>query len=129
VIVHTHTLLEHLVQADQGWTFGWPRHHSLGMLGLLYPWLVHSEWLHYGYALVMLVGSIALSWSFVNRARVWWDSALLIQALRGAPLFSVAQLTNLIQFIMYASSCICFTMSSVPANADRHGFALVSFRR
>ena len=39
---------EHLVQAFQIWVLGWPVRQSRGVLGLAVPWLVTSEWLHYG---------------------------------------------------------------------------------
>ena len=35
---------------------GWPVPQALGALGLVYPWLVKSEVMHYGYALIMLAG-------------------------------------------------------------------------
>ena len=44
-----------------------------------FPWLVKQEWLHYGYALVMLIGLIILRPGFVGRARTWWTIALAIQ--------------------------------------------------
>jgi hypothetical protein len=71
--------MEHLLQAYQIWVLGWPRQHARGALGLLFPWLVHSEWLHYVYALIMLVGLVVLRPAFMGRARVWWDLALMIQ--------------------------------------------------
>jgi hypothetical protein len=40
---------------------------------------VHSEWLHYGYAIVMLAGLIALRPGMAGRARTWWNVALAIQ--------------------------------------------------
>ena len=78
IIVLAHWV-EHLLQAYQIFVLGWPREHSFGALGLLFPWLVHSEWLHYWYAVVMLVGLVALRPAFVGRARVWWDVALAVQ--------------------------------------------------
>ena len=71
--------LEHLTQAYQIYVMNWPRHEALGLLGYLFPWLVHSEWLHYGYALLMLAGLVILRPSVTGRARTWWDIALLIQ--------------------------------------------------
>ena len=47
---------EHLVQAYQVYVLKWPLHQARGVLGQAFPWLVHSEVLHYGYALIMLVG-------------------------------------------------------------------------
>ena len=70
---------EHLVQAYQIWVLGWPRPKARGLLGEPFPWLVSSEWLHYGYALVMLVALILLRPGFVGRARTWWTVALVIQ--------------------------------------------------
>lgn len=71
---------EHLAQAAQIWIWGWDRPDAGGVLGLWYPWLVESEWLHYGYAVVMLVGMWMLRGGMVGRARHWWLAALLIQA-------------------------------------------------
>lgn len=47
---------EHLVQEYQVYVLHWPRPKAGGILGLWYPWLITSEWLHYGYAIVMLIG-------------------------------------------------------------------------
>jgi hypothetical protein len=70
---------EHVAQAYQIWVLGWPRPKAGGLLGLLYPWLVTSEWLHYGYALVMLIALFLLRPGFAGRARTWWTVALAIQ--------------------------------------------------
>ena len=72
-------VLEHVFQAIQIFVLGWPRSLALGALGLVWPWLVRSEWLHYWYALMILVGLIALRPALVGRARAWWDLALGIQ--------------------------------------------------
>lgn len=111
VIVVAHWL-EHLVQAYQIWLLGWPRHHALGVLGLAFPWLVHSEWLHYGYALAMLVGLAVLRPAFVGRARTWWTIALviqvwhhlehallLLQALTGVHLMGAPVPTSILQLV------------------------------
>src|SRR5262249_15605172 len=39
---------EHVAQAWQIYVLGWSAHHAGGVLGLFYPWLVHTEVLHYG---------------------------------------------------------------------------------
>jgi hypothetical protein len=71
---------EHLFQAFQIYVLGWPVPKSLGMLGLFYPWLVKSEVLHYGYALVMLAGLWAFRPGFTGvKDRRWWTIALGIQ--------------------------------------------------
>lgn len=70
---------EHIVQAIQIWGLGWPRPRARGVLGVPFPFLVTQEWLHYGYALVMLVGLIMLRPGFVGRSRTWWTAALVIQ--------------------------------------------------
>jgi hypothetical protein len=70
---------EHLVQAYQVYVLGWPMHQARGVLGQVFPWLVHSEVLHYGYALIMLVGIWTLLPGFVGRSRTWWLAALVIQ--------------------------------------------------
>jgi hypothetical protein len=70
---------EHFFQAYQIYVMGWPRPKANGMLGLFYPWLVKSEVLHYGYALVMLVGIWILRKGFTGTGRKWWTVALVIQ--------------------------------------------------
>ncbi|MFJ4675507.1 MULTISPECIES: hypothetical protein [unclassified Kitasatospora] len=70
---------EHLAQAYQIWGLGWPVPKSKGLLGYAFPWLVTSEWMHYGYALVMLIGLFLLRPGFVGRGRTWWTVALAIQ--------------------------------------------------
>jgi hypothetical protein len=70
---------EHLFQAYQIYVMGWPRPKANGMLGLLYPDLIKSEQLHYGYALVMLIGLWVLRKGFTGKARTWWTVALVIQ--------------------------------------------------
>jgi hypothetical protein len=103
---------EHLAQAYQIWVLGWPRPKARGVLGEVYPWLVTSEWLHYGYALVMLVALFLLRPGFVGRARTWWTVALviqfwhhiehlllLIQAQSGHNFFGRAVPTSLLQLV------------------------------
>lgn len=70
---------EHLVQAFQIYVLGWPIPESRGILGQFYPWMVKSELLHYGYALVMLIGLWLLRDAFVGRGRTWWMIAFWIQ--------------------------------------------------
>jgi hypothetical protein len=70
---------EHGFQAYQILGLGWPRSQARGVLGMPFPWLVTQEWLHYGYALIMLIGLVLLRNGFVGRAKLWWTVALLIQ--------------------------------------------------
>jgi hypothetical protein len=70
---------EHLAQAWQIYVLGWPRPQAGGFLGLFYPWLVSSELMHYGYAIVMLVGLWTFRKGFSGTSRTWWTIALVIQ--------------------------------------------------
>lgn len=70
---------EHLAQAYQIYVMGWPRPKAGGFLGLFFPWLVSSEALHYGYAIVMLIGLWTLRRGFTGTSRKWWTIALVIQ--------------------------------------------------
>jgi hypothetical protein len=101
---------EHLVQAYQIWVLGMARPQARGVLGQFFPWLVKTESLHYGYALVMLIGLFLLRPGFVGRARTWWTVALviqfwhhiehlllLIQAQAGVVFFGAAQPTSVLQ--------------------------------
>jgi len=78
VIVVAHWA-EHLAQAFQIWALDWARPKARGVLGMPFPWLVSSEWMHYAYAIIMLIGLVILRPAFVGRARTWWTIALAIQ--------------------------------------------------
>jgi hypothetical protein len=79
VIVLAHWV-EHLLQGFQIYALGWPVPDARGALGLFLPWLVKSEVLHYGYALVMLVGLWTLRSGFTGKVdRFWWMLAFWIQ--------------------------------------------------
>lgn len=79
VIVLAHWA-EHLLQAFQIYGLGWPVPEARGALGYFYPWLVKSEVLHYGYALVMLAALWTLRGGFTGSTdRWWWTVALSIQ--------------------------------------------------
>ena len=79
VIVLAHWA-EHLLQAFQIYVLGWPVPQARGALGLLFPFLVASEALHYVYALVMLAGLWMLRPGFTGvEDRRWWTVALGIQ--------------------------------------------------
>jgi hypothetical protein len=84
---------------------------SRGALGLVFPWLVSSELLHYGYALVMLAGLWLLRPGFTGvEDRRWWTIALGIQffhhiehallqlqAIRGQNFFGAPVPTSIVQ--------------------------------
>jgi len=70
---------EHLAQAYQIWGLGWPVPEARGVLGLWFPILVSSETLHYGYAIIMLIGLWMLRTGFVGRSHTWWMVAFWIQ--------------------------------------------------
>lgn len=70
---------EHLTQAAQIYVLGWNIPDARGVLGLWYPWLVTSELLHYGYAVVMLAGIWLFRSGFKGRSATWWTIAFWIQ--------------------------------------------------
>lgn len=78
VIVLAHWA-EHLTQAYQIYVLHMARPDSRGMLGQFFPWLVKSESLHYGYAIVMLIGLWILRSGFTGRSYKWWMIAFWIQ--------------------------------------------------
>jgi hypothetical protein len=103
---------EHIAQAYQIWVLGWPRPQAGGVLGLWLPWLVTSEWLHYGYAVFMLAGLVMLRHGFTGRARSWWNASmwiqvwhhfehllLLLQAITGLHLLGKPQVTSIAQLV------------------------------
>jgi len=71
VLVH---FSEHIAQLIQLYVLNWSRPDCLGLLGLWMPWLMRSEWLHYGYALFMLIGLYVFK---VNNA--WWRRTIYLQ--------------------------------------------------
>jgi hypothetical protein len=83
LLVYTAVVLahwsEHLVQTFQVYVLHWPLKEARGVLGMPFPWLVSSEALHYGYALIMLVAFWVLRKGFVGRSYVWWMIAFWIQ--------------------------------------------------
>ena len=48
--------LEHLAQMIQVYILNMPRTESLGLIGLWFPYLIRSEWLHFGFAIYTLNG-------------------------------------------------------------------------
>lgn len=70
---------EHLVQTAQIYLLNWPIPESRGIVGMWFPWMVTSEALHYGYALVMLIGFWILRKGFVGTSYTWWMVAFWIQ--------------------------------------------------
>ena len=112
VIVLAHWA-EHIAQAVQIWGLGWPVPQARGVLGVPLPWLVSSEWLHYGYALVMLIGLAVLRGGFTGRARTWWTVSLgiqvwhhlehlllLLQSLTGVYLFGGTAPVSIVQTVL-----------------------------
>ena len=110
LVINLAHVTEHILQAIQIFVLGWPRSQALGALGIMWPWLVRSEWLHYWYALVILVGLIALRPVLIGPARNWWDVAVVIQiwhhfehalllgqVLAGHNLFGAAVPTSVLQ--------------------------------
>jgi hypothetical protein len=79
VIVLAHWA-EHFLQTFQIYVLGWPVPQARGALGLVFPWLIASEALHYGYALVMLAGLWFLRTGFTGVLdRRFWMIAFWIQ--------------------------------------------------
>lgn len=79
VVVLAHWV-EHLLQGLQIYVLGWPVPEARGALGLFFPALIKSESLHYGYAVVMLIGLWVLRRGFTGKTdHFWWMTALWIQ--------------------------------------------------
>ncbi|MFF0245442.1 hypothetical protein ACWDTT_33565 [Streptosporangium sandarakinum] len=104
---------EHIVQAIQIYVLGWTVPEARGVLGMPFPWLVTSEWMHYGYALIMLIGLILLRHGFTGRSRTWWNISLgiqvwhhfehlllLSQAMSGYHLLGRPTVTSVIQLLV-----------------------------
>ena len=72
--------VEHIVQVSQVYILGWPRHMSMGILGLYMPALMRTEVLHFSYNLVQLLGLLLLAHGIHSRARKWWNAAIVLQS-------------------------------------------------
>lgn len=112
VVVAAHWV-EHGVQAVQIYLFGMPRPQAGGLLGSVFPVLISSELLHWGYAVFMLAGLVMLRPAFSGQGRRWWTIALgiqiwhfgehmllLVQAWSGKNLFGLPVPTSVIQLII-----------------------------
>lgn len=78
VIVLAHWA-EHIFQAFQMYALGWAPQRAGGGLGMLFPSLVTSEWLHYVYNFAVLAGLGMLLPGFRGDGRTWWMAAAAIQ--------------------------------------------------
>jgi hypothetical protein len=105
--------VEHIVQAYQVYVSGMLRHHSHGAVGGIMPWLITSEWLHFGYVAVTFVGLVLLRNGFTGTAKTWWSitvgiglwhliehTILLAQATVGYNLFGFSEPASLLQLIV-----------------------------
>src|SRR5262249_57578994 len=72
---------EHLMQVYQIYVLGWTPDVAGGMLGYVFRWLVHSEALHFGYAVIMMAGFLWLRADMCSTpgASRWWRTATMIQ--------------------------------------------------
>jgi hypothetical protein len=71
---------EHLFQIYQIYVLGWPTHMAGGLLGYVFPWLVHSEVLHFGYAVLMMIGLVWLRGEMGGAAESAWKTSTIIQS-------------------------------------------------
>ena len=67
---------EHWLRHTRFMSWGGRGRRPMGMLGLWYPWLIKSEALHYGYALVMLIGIWVLRKGFTGVCAYLVDGGL-----------------------------------------------------
>jgi hypothetical protein len=106
-------IAEHVAQAAQIYVLKWPVPDSKGALGYFFPWLIKSELLHYGYALLMLACFWALRKGFEGRSYTWWMIAFWIQfwhhiehgllqaqAIMGTTFFGSPVPTSIIQLVI-----------------------------
>jgi hypothetical protein len=107
--------LEHIFQAYQVYVLHMNRECALGMLGMKYPWLIRTESLHFGFAVLTTVGIVWAGWQYFDApwamkawaigflASVWhlFEHLLLfIQAVSHHYFFGATQPMSLIQLIV-----------------------------
>ena len=71
LVIYLH-LIEHIFQMIELYILHWERPMCLGLLGFYIPQLIHSEYLHYGHALFMLIGIYYLTKYMYNKDSLWW---------------------------------------------------------
>jgi hypothetical protein len=106
--------MEHLVQAAQVYVLGWARPDARGVLGFAFPWLVTSEWLHFVYAVLMLIGLVVLRKGMVGEARFWWNVALGIQVWHFVEHFALWGQAFSGKFLFGAEVPTSFVQAAVP---------------
>ncbi|HEV7808695.1 MAG TPA: hypothetical protein VGO80_23020 [Solirubrobacteraceae bacterium] len=118
--------LEHLAQACEIYVLGMETREARGGLGLLWPWLVSSEAMQYGYAFVVLVGLFYLRKHFDGAGARWWTAALVLQvwhhlehqlllgqAVLSQPLFDASEPTSFLQLVIPRSKLHLFYNAAV----------------
>jgi hypothetical protein len=98
IIILSH-LAEHIAQMLQLYLLHMPRTEALGLLGLWRPYLVRSEWLHYGHALFMLLGIYPMMrwnrWLYLTFVLAFLHhlehAQLLLQAIAHSYLFGASK--------------------------------------
>lgn len=75
VAVKIERWLEHIVQAYQVCVMGYERPHALVLLGRFCPRLVDTEWMRFGYSVLIWLGLVVLREGFSRSAQAWWDAA------------------------------------------------------
>ena len=68
---------EHIVQVYQIYGLGWLPSEAGGILGLKFPFLVTSEWLHIFYNGLTWIGVMLLRHGFKNKGKLWWNITIL----------------------------------------------------
>lgn len=74
VLIH---FFEHVTQLVQLYVLHWSRPDCMGILGVLYPWLMRSESLHLAYAVYMIWGLYNFRFQVNNH---WWITATNLQS-------------------------------------------------
>lgn len=148
---------EHVAQITQIYVYNTPLHEAGGILGKFYPWLAHSETLHYAYAAVMLAGLFAFRNRFTGTARFWWNVALVIQfwhhfehalllyqATTGHNFFGASQPISVVQFtgFFYGTPAdnfggllkmshfgVCTCQGAAPGTVHKFEWAMLTVRR
>ncbi|HWY87266.1 MAG TPA: hypothetical protein VNX28_11105 [Gemmataceae bacterium] len=127
---------EHFLQAFQVYILGWSLPEARGLLGIPFPWLVSSEALHYGYALIMLIAFWVLRKGFIGRSYYWWMAAFWIQfwhhiehgllqyqVLAGRNFFGAPAPISLIQMLGFLEGTAETGFNDLMVGPPRHPFS------
>lgn len=64
-------LLEHILQIVEIYVLNIPRTYAMGLIGIVFPFLMKNEGLHLGFAVYQVIGSIYIKEKYRIKSKLW----------------------------------------------------------